>query len=366
MRQFDAGILLVFAACVAFPSAAVASVRDAALTGLSCRTCHVTTAELTDIGNAYRAPSNRLAPIGQRPVAALKATGAYVSDGNGAGLPKAINDYLTLMFAGKISRTISFAAEQRIVDGGQIAGTREAYLDYHRTRFRALIGADTLPLQISPDRYRDLHTNYLIDDQTLGANPFTLGVTHPQIALYVGDPFRGFEGGALVLGGHEVQSGVPQRSYDTAFSFKLRRPGLTVAVLTYAGGRPTGQSGTTDRFVRTLASMTMFRGPWTFETQLGNAREGDAGDGTRATGSGGIAQLRYDLRPGAFLETRYEGISDTRGSFVRQTVLGGGVRLGSSLRLTIEDALASSPRHHVLHVVLGAGASTARIATAAY
>jgi len=66
------------------------------------------------------------------------------------------------------------------------------------------------------------------------------------------------------------------------------------------------------------------------------------GEGTRATGSGGIAQLRYDLRPGAFLETRYEGISDTRGSFVRQTVLGGGVRLGSSFRLTIEDALAAN------------------------
>ena len=99
MRRFGAWVALVFAAYVAFPSAAVASVRDAALTGLSCRACHATTAELTDIGNAYRAPSNRLAPIGQRPVVALKVTGAYVSDGNGPGLPKAINDYLTLRFA---------------------------------------------------------------------------------------------------------------------------------------------------------------------------------------------------------------------------------------------------------------------------
>ncbi len=289
-----------------------------------------------------------------------------MSDGNQSGLPKTINDYLTLTFADAISRTVSVAAEQRIVDGGRIAGTREAYLDYHQTRFRALVGADSLPLQISPDRYRDLHTNYLLDDQSIGANPFVLGATHPQIAVYLGDPFLGVEVGALVLAGHEANSGVPQRSFDTAFSLKLRRPQLTVALLTYAGGRPTGRNGGTDRFVRAIASVTAFRGPWTFETQLGIARDGDVGDGTHATGSGGIAQLRYDVRPRTYLEMRYEGTSDSIGSFARQTVLGGGIRLGSSFRLTIEDALAPSPLHHVLHIVLGAGASTARLTNAAY
>ena len=184
-----------------------ASVRDAALTGLSCSACHRAGAQLTDIGSAYRARSNRLAPIGDRPIASLKTTVSYGSDPLAPTLPKVISDYLTISLAGKLTQRFSYVVDQRIIDGGTPGITREAYLFYHAGNLRAIAGAAGLPFEIDPERFRDLQTNYVAYTQTVGDNPFSLDATHPSIGAYVGDPFRGFEFGVLALSGHEIRVG---------------------------------------------------------------------------------------------------------------------------------------------------------------
>ena len=337
-----------------------ASVRDAALTGLSCSACHRAGAQLTDIGSAYRARSNRLAPIGDRPIASLKTTVSYGSDPLAPTLPKVISDYLTISLAGKLTQRFSYVVDQRIIDGGTPGITREAYLFYHAGNLRAIAGAAGLPFEIDPERFRDLQTNYVAYTQTVGDNPFSLDATHPSIGAYVGDPFRGFEFGVLALSGHEYGSGIPQSGLDSALSLKLRSKGFVIALFHYDGKRYLGPG--TDVFHRDTLSATAYRNAWTLETFF--SRGIDAGT---ARSSGGLAQLRFDFGTRAFLQARYEGRADSLGDFVRQTVVGGGVRFRRHARITLEDAYQRSPQsHHVVRVVFGFGATTSSLSEVAY
>jgi len=353
-------LLTVAIVALALTAPARASVRDAAITGLSCSACHQAGAQLTEIGSAYRARSNRLEPIGTRPIAALKATASYGSDPLAPSLPRVVSDYLTISLAGKLARHLSYVADQRIVDGGMPGITREAYLFYHVANLRATAGAAGLPFEIDPERFRDLQTTYVAFTQTVGDNPFSLDATHPSIGVYLGDPFRGLELGVIGLAGHEFGSEIPQSGLDSALSLKLRAHGLVVGALSYGGKRNLGLR--TDVFHRDTLSATAYRNAWTLEAFLARGKN----TGTTSS-SAGLAQLRYDFGTRAFVQARYEGRADSLGDFVRQTVIGGGIFFRHHSRITLEDAYRRSPQaHHVFRAVFAVGTTNSPLSAVAY
>jgi hypothetical protein len=90
-----------------------------------------------------------------------------------------------------------------------------------------------LPLPIDPERFRDLHDDYLMYSQTVGSNPFALKISHTLAGGFVGDALRGTKAGAFALAGHEVGSGVAQTGTDTMFVVTHRMPGLLLSALRY-------------------------------------------------------------------------------------------------------------------------------------
>jgi hypothetical protein len=341
-------------------TAAGASPRDAQLSGLSCTACHSAGAQLNGIGNAWAAQVNRLEPIGQIPLVAVKGTVAYVSDGNGGGLSKTIVDYLDLYVNGKIATDVSYVFAQHAVDGGEPGFNDEAFISYRRPRSRYVAGAMVLPLPIDPERFRILHADDLFFSQTVGNNPFALKISHPLIGALSGDGLRGTEAGVFALAGHEAGSGVAQSGTDDMLTVTHRMPGLLLFALRYDGTRRLGSI--VDRFWRSTYALVADRGPVRLDLAFGNGYDRDPAVGMPVMSSGGIAQLHVDLPTANFFELRYEGIADTTGTFVRQAVIGAGRSVTRNVRLTIEDAITRDTRtHNVLHVVAAFGASNSRV-----
>ncbi len=356
------GILL---ASLAQAAPAQASPRDAELSGLACGACHSVGSSLTGIGRAWAARSNRLQPIGDRPLLAARTNVAYVSDGNGTGLSKVIVDYLDLYLNGKIGDNVSYVVQQHVVDGGYAGYNRDAYLQYRRPRSRYAAGAMALPLPIDPERFRPLHEDYLIFDQTVGGNPFSFGESHPAVAAYSGDAIRGPEFGAFALAGHEAGSGVAQRGTDAAFEITQRMPGLTLFALGYDGRR--SFDGTVDAFQRACYVAVADRGPWTLSLGYTRGYDTNAAPGVPATSSAGLVMLHRDLDAHTFLEARYEGIADSLGTFQRLGVIGAGRTLTRNVRITVEDGISRDTRtHNMLHVVTAIGDSNAPVDSASY
>jgi len=344
---------------------AAASPRDAELSGLSCDACHTSGAALNGIGSAWAAQSNRLEPIGDLPLIWVRGTVAYVSDGNGPGLPKAILEYVELNLNGKIAPNLTYVVQQHVVDGGTPGFNRDAFVQWRRPRSRYIAGAIGLPLLTDPETYRPLDDDYLMDVQTVVNNPFALIDSHPMAGLFSGDALRGMELGAFAVAGHEAGSGVAQTGTDSLFSATQRMPGLELSGLRYDGTRVLGS--TPDRFWRAVYGLVTYRGPWRLDLSFAHGHDSDPGTGRAVTSSGGLVQVHLDLHASTFLEARYEGTSDTSGVFVRQGVVGIGRSVVPHVRLTVEDGIARDTRtHNVLHFVTAFGASNAPLGGASY
>jgi hypothetical protein len=360
-----AALAFVVLAIACSPLAAPASPRDAELSGLSCAACHTAGAQLTPIGSAWAARSNRLEPIGGIPLISMKASFAYVSDGNGPGLSKVILDYLDLYVNGKFASNLSYVVEQHVVDGGAPGLNRDAFVQWRRPHSRYLAGAMALPLLTDPECFRPLDEDYLMDDQTVGNNPFALINSQVMAGVYTGDAVRGLEVGTFAVAGHEAGSGVPQTGTDSLFSATQRMPDLALSAIRYDGTRVLGS--VPDRFWRSSFGLVADRGPWRLDLAFTQGRDSDPGTGSGVGSAGGLAQLHLDLKSGTFFEARYEGITDTTGIFVRQAVIGGGRTIVQHVRVTIEDGIARDTRtHNVLHFVTSFGANNARVGNGSY
>jgi hypothetical protein len=344
---------------------ATASVRDADLTGLSCRACHAAGAQLNGIGSAWAAQSNRLEPIGTIPLISVKTTVAYVGDGNDGGLPKTIVDYLDLYVNGKIAPNLAYVVQQHAIDGGMPGYNREAFVEWRRRRSRYIAGAMSLPLPIDPERFNDLHEDYLVFEQTVGNNPFALSASHPLAGGFSGDPLSGPEIGAFALAGHEAGSGVAQTGTDRLVSVTQRMPAILLFGLGYQGTRVL-ETGA-DRFWRSMYAIVANRGPWRLDLALTAGCDSNPGTGGTVGSSAGIAQVHVDLDGATFSEARYEGTSDTTGGFARQGVVWAGRQVSSHVRVTVEDGITRDSRtHNMLHIVAAFGASNARVGGASY
>jgi hypothetical protein len=320
---------------------------------------------LTGIGRAWAARSNRLEPIGDRPLVAAKGELVYVSDGNGGGLSKVIVDYLDFYLNGKISKDVSIVVQQHVVDGGMPGYNRDAYVQYQRPRSRYVAGDMALPLPIDPERFRPLHEDYLVFDQSVGANPFSLSEPHPALGAYFGDAIRGPELGGFALAGHEQGSGVPQTGTDSALEVTQRMPGLLLFALRYDGTRTL--SGLPDRFWRECYTAIADRGPWTLSTLYTRGYDANAGLGLEARSSGGLVMLHRDLDERTFVEARYEGVADTLGNFQRLGVVGVGTSFAHHIRVTVEDGITRDTRtHNMLHLVTAVGDSDAPVDGSSY
>jgi hypothetical protein len=358
-------LTFIFALVAGSAAAAMASPRDAELSGLTCNACHTAGAALNGIGSAWAAQSNRLEPIGDIPLISVKGTVAYVSDGNGPGFSKTIVDYLDLYANGKIAPNLSYVVQQHVIDGGAPGFNREAFVQWRRPRSRYVAGAMALPLLTDPERFRSLHDDYLMDVQTVGNNPFALSNSHVMAGAFGGDALRGLELGSFAAAGHEAGSGIAQTGTDSMFSATQRMPGLTLAALRYDGTRVLG--AVPDRFWRSSYGLVAARGPWRLDLAFTDGRDSDPGTGGSVGSSGGLVQVHRDLSGGTFFEARYEGNADTTGIFVRQGVIGAGRRVTPQMRFTIEDGITRDTRtHNVLHFVTAFGASNARVGTGAY
>lgn len=336
-------------------------------TMLSCQACHTAAMQLTPLGKGFRNSNLRLMKVTRSgaPAAALRGQFAYTSEPDPTGLPKAILDEVDTFVAGQVAKNFTYYTDVYNVDGGENGAAREVWIEYasdHQRSshaLRATVGLLSLPVPVDPEAFRETNNHYAIWDQTVGGNTFTFFDPHNAAMLTYGSPVRGTSLSLLGVQGHDKQSGLPSLGTDTMETIRHIAGPLVLDAYRYDGRRPTGDLS--DAFSRTGFGAQFFAGRAQFMavTQTGFDSSPN-GDGVAVASSGGFAQARYQLNPASFLIGRYDGVSDSTGTFERSFTLGYGMRVGNNFKVEFEDVMQHSPQTtHTLNVVFGFGFSNA-------
>ena len=343
-------------------------------TGLQCDACHTSMRATNELGEAYLRNDFRLGNmgVGGKPVVALRGQLAYTSEPDPSGLPKAIVDEVEAFVAARVTPHVSVAGQFYTTDGGVPGSTREAWVQYAtRGTFagapvRLTTGSITLPLPVDPETFRQTNEHYAIFDQTVGANPFAFIDPRNAASLALGSPVRGPSVTLVAAQGHDPHSGLPQTGVDRMLQVQQATGGVVLSVYDYAGRRSLGPIG--EAFRRDGVGLNFYRGRLALETLLQTGYDTSPnGDGVGIASSGGFAQLRYQLPHATFALLRYEGVSDTGGSFSRSLTVGMTHLLGRGLRAGVEDVIQHNPRTtHTLNLTLGFGVSNTRVGSGAY
>jgi hypothetical protein len=332
---------------------------------VTCQKCHSVIPHLNEFGAAFQASGNRIPGLTPGPAmrVAMKvnvsASSQFQGSGpDGQGLPKAIVDEVELFTAGAIGSRASYLFEQYVVDGGMPGATRDAWIMDRlnpwqaRIPLYAQVGSFTLPLPVDPETFRDTSQHYAPFDQTAGSNPFRFFEPKIGARFSVGDPLRGLSGQIFAGPGHDRQSGLPSTGTDTMVAVQDALGPLSLSVYRYQGVRPTPY-GPLDRFVRTGYGVVWNQwGRFSSETVLQTGVDDSCFSALfSCTSSGGFTQLRYQLNRRLYVTGRYEGTSDSIGSFARDGVLLLGWAPTEHSRLTIEDTIQHVPRTtHTMNV----------------
>ena len=306
--------------------------------GVTCQTCHTTVPQLTEFGQAFLERGYRW-PGDQRPgkaaPVAVKVNLVYSTAADPGGLPKAIVDEIEILSGGALGKHASYFVEQYAVDGGRAGSTRDAWVSYDAGRLNVRAGQFTLPLPVDPESFRQTLNHYAVFDQTAGANPFNF--FDPRQGLDLGMNAGGFEAHALVLNGHDPQSGLPRSGLDTMLTAALARGAFTLSAYRYGGARRIGDDR--DRFERHGAGVQWQHARLRADAvwQLGN--DSAAGDGRGQHISGGFVQARYEASPRWSFLGRLDATADGNG--IGRSITGTLVyRPARNMRLTLEDVVA--------------------------
>jgi hypothetical protein len=326
---------------------------------VSCEKCHSVIPHLNQFGAAFAANGDRIPGVQPGPAFPLSSKANLLDsserqgDGpNGAGLPKAIVDEVELFTTGAIGTRSSYFVEQYVVDGGMRGLTRDAWVGDHVNPWDARIpvavqaGSFTLPLPVDPETFRDSYADYAPFVQTVGTNPFTFFDPKIGARLGVGNPLRGVNVQLFAGPGHDRQSGIPATGIDTYAELQDNIGPLALTAFRYQGQRPT-PFGVTDSFERTgyglvwdqwgrLSSESVLLTGWDAHCGL----SGFVG----CASSGGFTQLRYQFDRRLYAEGRYEGTSDSTGTFSRDGVVMMGYGPTENTRVTVEDAISHVPQ----------------------
>jgi len=277
--------------------------------GVSCQTCHSIVPRLNAFGQAFKdagfrwpggVTGDRTFPI------AVRVNLAYSSLPDPTGLPKAIVDEVEFLSAGPIDRHLLYYAEQYSLDGGRPGKTRDAYLEYQTRPLDAwssnvkaldvdlVAGQFTLPLPADPETMRPTENHYAVFDQTVGANPFNF--FDPRIGVNLGIGNADGWVRALLIKGHDPQSGLQTDRPDTMLVGEIGGSRLSLFGYTYEGARPLG--GPPDLFQRRGLALKSIEGRSRFTALVQTGFDSNAdGLGTAAFSSGGFVQEEYALTP---------------------------------------------------------------------
>jgi hypothetical protein len=319
--------------------------------GLTCQACHTAVPHLTAFGETFLANGYRLPGISPRPVfpIAVKVETAYGSTADEAGggkLPKAIVDEVEILTGGSVGLRGSYFAEVYAIDGGMPGRARDVWGAWRATPDGAptpvtlRAGQFTLPLPFDPETFRESPDHYAIWDQTAGDNPFNF--FEPKIGgqIAFGDPGHAVAGSVSVLKGHDANSGLPSRGFDTMLTLQRTTGEVTLSGYRYDGSRTLGglanaqPVGVTDRFWRTGFGAGWERGRTRVDAvyQSGNDSAADVSGAALRT-SGGFVQVRRELGNGVFAVARWDATQDAE--FARSVTAGLGFRFARNMRLTV-------------------------------
>jgi hypothetical protein len=332
--------------------------------GVTCEKCHSVMPHLNAFGAAFLASGYRIPGVQPGPAFPLSAKANLVDssenqgDGpDGAGLPKAIVDEIEIFTAGAIGTRASYLVEQYAVDGGMHGLLRDAWVNDRINPWNARIpvyaqaGSFTLPLPVDPETFRETYQGYAIDNQTVGANPFTFFDPKIGARIGVGDPLRGLNAQVFAGPGHDRQSGLASTGTDVMGSLQDGIGPLTLTAYRYTGTRPVA-GGPPDAFSRTGYGLVYDQwGRLSSESVLQTGTDSNCGTGFGCSSSGGLTQLRYAFNRRLFALARYEGTNDPTNGFVRDGIVLLGYGPAENQRITIEDVIAHTPQTtHTMNV----------------
>jgi methyl-accepting chemotaxis protein len=363
---------VVLAVLALWPYPASATTTFARRTLLGCGACHATGIALNPFGKAFKANGYalpRLVGHGDVP-ATLQAQSLYESDPDPTGLPKLIVDKVVLLSGGPLGPHLNYGGEQYVMDGGTSGDLREAWLEYEsnwtqRVPIDGIAGLQVLPLPVDPERFKLSEQDYLIFDQTVGANPFNLYEAMNGARLSLGKELHGLNVTALALDNHDMGSGIPQTGTDWMFAAQETYKHMNFEAFRYTGRRALPFA---DQFWRQGYGANFYSGRLTINSMLETGNDTNPlGIGESVVSSGGYLQGVYQIGRGTFAYAREDGVNDTTGNFQREFVAGASMFIGKALKLQVEDVLTTAQQtHNAFAVVLGFGVSTIHVGSAAY
>jgi hypothetical protein len=327
--------------------------------GVTCEKCHSVIPHLNVFGAAFLANGERLPGVQAGPAFPISAKTNLLDSSenqgngpNGAGLPKAIVDEIELFTTNTIGSRANYFVEQYVVDGGEHGQLRDAWISDRVNPWEARIpiylqgGSFTLPLPVDPETFRDSYQNYAPYVQTVGADPFNFFDPKMGMRVGVGDPLHGLNLQLFAGPGYDRQSGLAKTGVDTETYAQDLMGAFALSIFRYDGLRPI-DGEPFDRFERTGYGFTY--GQWTrfsSETVLIEGWDSNCGvlGHTGCASSGGFEQLRYAFNRTLYAEARYEGTSDSTGTFARDGLLMMGYGPTENSRLTVEDVISEQPR----------------------
>ena len=311
--------------------------------GLSCQACHTIIPQLNAFGerflaNGFQLPGAR----GDFPIA-IKTNLAYSSAVDPSGLPKAIVDEVEVLSGGTLGNNTSYWMEQYVLDGGRSGQPRDMWLEIAGKHapfsdgsiFRAKIGQFTLPLPIDPETQRPTQAHYLIFDQNVGANPFTL--FEPRIGLDLSSQSlrTGLSAHLVAVESYDRGMAMPHSGIDLMASLAADRGPISLSAYRYSGQRVV--LSTSDRFARTGVSLRYRhrRVGIALLAQQGTDTNAD-GFGTFAHSSGGFVQALYDISSAMTIYARKDTIADDIAGFTGSSVISLVMRPAKRVRFTLE------------------------------
>ncbi len=311
--------------------------------GLSCQTCHTIIPQLTPFGerflaNGFRLPGAR----GAFPIA-IKTNLAYSSAPDPSGLPKAIVDEVEVLSGGTLGNNTSYWMEQYVLDGGRSGQPRDMWVEITgkhaafsaTSLFRAKVGQFTLPLPIDPETQRPTETHYLIFDQTVGANPFSL--FQPRIGLDLSSQSlrTGLSAHLVAVESYDRGTATPHSGIDLMGSLAADRGPITLSVYRYSGQRVLISAR--DRFIRNGISLRYRhrRVGLTVLAQQGSDTNAN-GLGTVTHSSGNFVQASYDVSSAMTIYARNDAIADDIAGFTGSSVISLVMRPAPRVRFTLE------------------------------
>ncbi len=373
MKRFFV-LALAASAVVCSMRAASATPAFAARTGVSCDACHTSMRGLNDLGETFARNGYRLPNLGAggKPVIGVRGQLAYTSEPDSSGLPKATVDEVEVFLSARLNRQTSVFVQPYVIDGGRPGAMREAWAQYmshgglRGEPVRLTAGSLTLPLPVDPETFRQTNNHYAIFDQAVGGNPFTLIDPHNAVSVGLGNEAHGTSMTTAFVQAHDKNSGLASAGTDMMVYAQHAMGGVTVGGYAYDGHRNLGP--VMDDFHRRAVAVNAYRGRWALETLMQTGYDSSPnGDGVGIGSSSGYAQVRYRFDSATFGIVRYDGVSDTSGSFERSLTVAATRRIGKWLRLGAEDVIRhGGATTNQLNLTLGFGMTNSKVGSSAY